>query len=123
MREICDKYGILLISDEVMSGWGEPGGGSPWTIGMLSRHHHHGEGSYLGYVPLGAVIVREKIAKYFDDKYLYAGLTYSGMPWHVPLRWRRSRPMNRRGSSITPGRSACSWPAFGRTEVQTPGDW
>ena len=36
------------------------------------------KGITSGYVPLGAVIVREKIAKFFDDKMLYAGLTYSG---------------------------------------------
>jgi len=36
------------------------------------------KGITSGYVPLGAVIVREKIAEFFDDKYLYAGLTYNG---------------------------------------------
>jgi taurine--2-oxoglutarate transaminase len=36
------------------------------------------KGITSGYIPLGAVIVREKIARYFDDKYLYAGLTYNG---------------------------------------------
>jgi taurine--2-oxoglutarate transaminase len=79
MREICDKYGILLISDEVMSGWGRTG---TW----FAVDHWHvvpdiittAKGLTSGYVPLGAVIVRDKIARFFDDKYLYAGLTYNG---------------------------------------------
>jgi taurine--2-oxoglutarate transaminase len=79
MREICDKYGILLISDEVMSGWGRTG---QWFAvdnwGVVPDIITTAKGITAGYVPLGAVIVREKIARFFDDKYLYAGLTYSG---------------------------------------------
>jgi len=79
MREICDKYGILLISDEVMSGWGRTG---TWFAvdnwGVVPDMITTAKGLTSGYVPLGAVIVREKIARFFDDKYLYAGLTYSG---------------------------------------------
>jgi taurine--2-oxoglutarate transaminase len=79
MREICDKHGILLISDEVMSGWGRTG---TWFAvdnwGVVPDIITTAKGLTSGYVPLGAVIVREKIARFFDDKYLYAGLTYSG---------------------------------------------
>lgn len=79
MREICDKYGIVLISDEVMSGWGRTG---RWFAvdnwGVVPDIITTAKGITSGYVPLGAVIVREKIAKHFDDKYLYAGLTYNG---------------------------------------------
>jgi taurine--2-oxoglutarate transaminase len=79
VREICDKYGILLISDEVMSGWGRTGkwfavdnwGVEPDMITMA-------KGMTSGYVPLGAVIVSEDISEFFEDKFLYAGLTYSG---------------------------------------------
>ncbi len=79
MREICDRYGILLISDEVMSGWGRTGkwfAVDHWNVvpDMITT----AKGITSGYVPLGAVIVREKIAKYFDDHVLFAGLTYSG---------------------------------------------
>lgn len=79
VREICDKYGILLISDEVMSGWGRTGkwfAVDNWNVApdIITT----AKGITSGYVPLGAVIVSEKIAKFFDDKYLYAGLTYSG---------------------------------------------
>jgi taurine---2-oxoglutarate transaminase len=79
MREICDKYGILLISDEVMSGWGRTGewfAVDNWDV--VPDIITTAKGLTSGYVPLGAVIVREKIARFFDDKYLYAGLTYSG---------------------------------------------
>lgn len=79
MREICDKYEILLVSDEVMSGWGRTG---EWFAvnhwGVVPDIITTAKGITSGYVPLGAVIVREKIAKFFDDKVLYAGLTYNG---------------------------------------------
>ena len=79
MREICDKYGILLISDEVMSGWGRTGtwfAVDHWNV--VPDIITTAKGRTSGYPPLGAVIVREKIARFFDDKYLYAGLTYNG---------------------------------------------
>jgi taurine---2-oxoglutarate transaminase len=79
VREICDKYGILLISDEVMSGWGRTGewfAVDNWNV--VPDIITTAKGITSGYVPLGAVIVSEKIAKFFDDKYLYAGLTYNG---------------------------------------------
>jgi taurine--2-oxoglutarate transaminase len=79
VREMCDKYGILLISDEVMSGWGRTGewfAVDNWDV--VPDIITTAKGITSGYVPLGAVIVREKIARFFDDKYLYAGLTYSG---------------------------------------------
>lgn len=81
VREICDKYGILLVSDEVMSGWGRTGkwfAVDHWNVvpDMITT----AKGITSGYVPLGAVIVSEPIGKYFDDKMLYCGLTYSGHP-------------------------------------------
>ncbi len=79
VREICNKYGILLISDEVMSGWGRTG---KWFAvdnwGVVPDIITTAKGITSGYLPLGAVIVSEPIAKFFDDKYLYAGLTYNG---------------------------------------------
>jgi taurine--2-oxoglutarate transaminase len=79
IREMCDKYGILLISDEVMSGWGRTGewfAVDHWRV--VPDIITTAKGLTSGYVPLGAVIVREKIAKFFDDRVLYAGLTYNG---------------------------------------------
>jgi taurine--2-oxoglutarate transaminase len=79
VRELCDKYGILLISDEVMSGWGRTG---KWFAvdnwGVTPDIITTAKGITSGYVPLGAVIVTDKIAQFFEDKYLYAGLTYNG---------------------------------------------
>lgn len=79
MREICDKYGILLISDEVMSGWGRTGkwfAVDNWNV--VPDIITTAKGITSGYMPLGVVIVSEKIADYFDDHVLYAGLTYNG---------------------------------------------
>jgi len=79
VREICDKYGILLISDEVMSGWGRTGqwfAVDNWKV--VPDIITTAKGITSGYVPLGAVIVSDKIAEFFEDKYLYAGLTYNG---------------------------------------------
>ena len=81
VREICDKYDILLIADEVMSGWGRTGkwfAVDNWNVvpDMITT----AKGLTSGYVPLGATIVTDKIADYFEDKMLWCGLTYSGHP-------------------------------------------
>ena len=81
IRQICDKYGILLISDEVMSGWGRTGkwfAVDNWNVtpDIITT----AKGLTAGYVPLGAVIVTDTIADYFEDKMLWCGLTYSGHP-------------------------------------------
>jgi taurine--2-oxoglutarate transaminase len=81
IREICTKYGILLISDEVMSGFGRTGewfAVNNWEVvpDMITM----AKGITSGYVPLGAVHVSERISQYFDDKMLWCGLTYSAHP-------------------------------------------
>jgi taurine--2-oxoglutarate transaminase len=81
IREICNKYGILLISDEVMSGWGRTGkwfAVDNWNV--VPDIITTAKGITSGYVPLGAVIISEPIANYFEDKMLWCGLTYSGHP-------------------------------------------
>jgi taurine--2-oxoglutarate transaminase len=81
IREICNKYGILLVSDEVMSGWGRTG---KWFAvdnwGVVPDMITTAKGITSGYVPLGALIVSDKIAAHFDNKMLWCGLTYSGHP-------------------------------------------
>jgi taurine--2-oxoglutarate transaminase len=81
LRRIADKYGILLIDDEVMSGFGRTG---KW-FGV----DHHGvtpdimaiaKGLTSGYLPLGGTVLTDTIAKYFDDNPLVVGLTYSAHP-------------------------------------------
>jgi taurine--2-oxoglutarate transaminase len=81
IREICNKYGILLISDEVMSGWGRTGkwfAVDNWDV--VPDIITTAKGITSGYVPLGAVIVTGEIAQYFEDRMLWCGLTYSGHP-------------------------------------------
>lgn len=81
VRELCDRYGILLIADEVMSGFGRTGqwfgvdyhGVEPDMIATA-------KGITAGYLPLGALIVSDKIAAHFDNKPLMIGLTYSAHP-------------------------------------------
>ncbi len=81
VREICDRYGIVYIADEVMSGFGR--------TGRWFAFHDHGvtpdlvtfaKGVNSGYVPLGGVILNEQIAATFEDRYYPGGLTYSGHP-------------------------------------------
>jgi taurine---2-oxoglutarate transaminase len=81
IREVCDKYGILLIADEVMAGFGRTGkwfGVDNWDVvpDILSV----AKGINSGYIPLGAMIVRKPIADWLRDKYFAGGLTYSGHP-------------------------------------------
>src|SRR5881296_3557952 len=81
IREVCDHHGILLIADEVMAGFGRTGkwfGVENWDIvpDILTV----AKGINSGYVPLGAMIVREPIAEWVRDKFFAGGLTYSGHP-------------------------------------------
>lgn len=81
VKDICEKYGILFIADEVMSGFGR--------TGKMFGVDHHGitpdlmclaKGLTSGYLPLGGVVVTDKIADYFNDKPMIIGLTYSAHP-------------------------------------------
>ena len=81
MREIADKYGILLVDDEVMSGFGRTGewfGIDNW--GVVPDVMTMAKGLTAGHVPLGAVTVSREIADHFEDRMLPLGLTYSGHP-------------------------------------------
>jgi taurine--2-oxoglutarate transaminase len=78
VREICNKYNVVLIADEVMSGFGRTG---KWfgidNYNVVPDIMVMAKGLTSGYLPLGAVTTNEKISKYFDDKMLACGLTYS----------------------------------------------
>jgi taurine--2-oxoglutarate transaminase len=81
IREVCDRHGILLIADEVMAGFGRTGkwfAVDHWDVvpDILTM----AKGINSGYVPLGAMAVREPIATWLQDKYFAGGLTYSGHP-------------------------------------------
>jgi len=81
VRDICDKYGILMIDDEVMSGFGRTGK-------MFGIDHHDttpdimclAKGLTSGYLPLGGVVVTDKIAEHFNENPMIIGLTYSAHP-------------------------------------------
>ena len=81
MRKLCDKYGILMIADEVMSGFGRTGewfACDHWKVvpDLLCM----AKGLTSSYVPLGAVGLRHHIAQYFQEKVFYGGLTYNSHP-------------------------------------------
>ncbi len=81
LREMCDKYGILLVADEVMSGFGRTG---QWFAvdhwGVAPDMMTLAKGLTSGYIPLAALVVSEPIARYFDDTVLLGGLTYGSHP-------------------------------------------
>ncbi len=81
VRALCDKYGILLICDEVMSGFGRTGewfAVDHWDVqpDMITM----AKGLTSGYAPLGAVAMTTEIANHFNDKKFVGGLTYNGHP-------------------------------------------
>ncbi|WP_298903846.1 aminotransferase class III-fold pyridoxal phosphate-dependent enzyme [uncultured Psychroserpens sp.] len=81
VRELCDTYGIMMIDDEVMSGFGR--------TGKMFGIDHHGvtpdfmclaKGLTSGYLPLGGLVVTDEIAEYFNEVPMTIGLTYSAHP-------------------------------------------
>ena len=81
VRELCDRFGILYIADEVMCGFGRTGS---WFA-----YHDHGvrpdlvtfaKGVNSGYVPLGGVVINEAVSAFFNERVYPGGLTYSGHP-------------------------------------------
>jgi taurine--2-oxoglutarate transaminase len=81
VRALCDKYRILLIADEVMSGFGRTGewfAVNHWNVkpDIMTM----AKGLTSGYAPLGCVAMRPEIAATFNDKVFEGGLTYNGHP-------------------------------------------
>jgi taurine--2-oxoglutarate transaminase len=81
IREICDRHGVLLIADEVLSGFGRTG---RWFAvdhdGVTPDLLTLAKGLTAGYVPGGAVVASDRIAGYFDDHVLVCGLTSYAHP-------------------------------------------
>jgi taurine--2-oxoglutarate transaminase len=81
VRQLCDRYGILLIADEVMSGFGRTG---RWFAvdhwGVVPDLMTMAKGLTSGYAPLGAVAMRPEIAAAFDQRIYQGGLTYNAHP-------------------------------------------
>jgi taurine---2-oxoglutarate transaminase len=81
VRDLCTKYGILMVADEVMSGFGRTGewfAVDHWRVvpDLITM----AKGLTSAYVPLGAVGMRRGIADHFNDKVFYGGLTYNSHP-------------------------------------------
>ncbi len=81
VREICDRHGIVYIADEVMVGFGRVG---EWFavnhFGVVPDLITFAKGVNSGYVPLGGVVISQRIASHFDTVAFAGGLTYSGHP-------------------------------------------
>lgn len=81
VRSLCNRYGILMIADEVMSGFGRTGkwfAVDHWNVvpDMITM----AKGLTSGYAPLGAVAMRDEIAEFFNDRVYQGGLTYNAHP-------------------------------------------
>ena len=81
MRELCDRYGIILILDEVMAGFGRTGRWFAFEgYDVVPDLITFAKGVNSGYVPVGGVIISDEISATFDDRVFPGGLTYSGHP-------------------------------------------
>jgi taurine---2-oxoglutarate transaminase len=81
LRALCDKHGIMLILDEVMAGFGRTGkmfAANHWDVvpDMMTV----AKGLTSAYMPLGAVLMRDKVAAHFEKNVFYGGLTYNSHP-------------------------------------------
>ncbi|WP_427869722.1 aspartate aminotransferase family protein [Leucobacter luti] len=81
VRAICDKYGILMICDEVMVGFGRTGEWFAYqAFDVKPDLVTFAKGVNSGYVPLGGVVISEQVHSAFEDRAFPGGLTYSGHP-------------------------------------------
>jgi len=81
LRQICDANGVLLIADEVMSGWGRTGrwfAVDHWDV--LPDILVTAKGITSAYIPLGLCATTRKVASYFDDHFFSHGHTYEAHP-------------------------------------------
>jgi taurine--2-oxoglutarate transaminase len=81
VRDLCDKYGILMVADEVMAGFGRTGrwfAVDHWDV--VPDLMTMAKGLTSSYLPLGAVAMNGKVAEAMDTKMFYGGLTYSSHP-------------------------------------------
>jgi len=81
VRELCTKYGIVMIADEVMAGFGRTGewfAVNHWDV--VPDLMCTAKGLTSSYLPLGAVAIKPEIAAHFEDTVYYGGLTYNSHP-------------------------------------------
>lgn len=81
VRDICDRFGIVFVADEVMAGFGRTGAWFAFDHwGVQPDLITFAKGVTSGYVPLGGVVISDAIAHTFDRRAYPGGLTYSGHP-------------------------------------------
>ncbi len=81
LRKLTEKHGILLVLDEVMTGFGRTGAAFGATrFGVVPDMITFAKGVTSAYLPLGGILVRESLARTFDTRALPSGHTYSGHP-------------------------------------------
>jgi taurine--2-oxoglutarate transaminase len=81
LREICDEHSVLLIADEIMTGFGRTGrwfAMQHWDV--VPDLMTMAKGLTSAYLPLGAVALSEKVSSVLDNQMIYCGLTYSAHP-------------------------------------------
>jgi len=86
VRRITEQHGIILIFDEVMTGFGRTG--APFAaqrFGVTPDMITFAKAVTSAYVPLGGVLVRESLARHFDNNVLWCGHTFSGHPFAVAV--------------------------------------
>ncbi|MGQ3032103.1 MAG: aminotransferase class III-fold pyridoxal phosphate-dependent enzyme, partial [Ferrovibrionaceae bacterium] len=79
LRDICDRHGILLVFDEVMTGFGRVGRAfAAVRLGVVPDMLTFAKGASASYTPLGGVLVREGVAQFFDETLFDVGHTHAG---------------------------------------------
>ncbi|BDE05161.1 putative aminotransferase [Vulcanimicrobium alpinum] len=118
LRALCDRHGILLILDEVMTGFGRTGSTfASETFGVVPDLMTFAKGVTSAYVPLGGVLVRERYATAFDAKPLPGGHTYSGHPLAMAAGVAAIRAYQE-GGFFTRGRAIEQWLRAGLEAVR-----
>jgi taurine--2-oxoglutarate transaminase len=96
LRKICDEYGVLMIADEVMSGWGRAGEWFAMNLwGVTPDILTTAKGITGAYVPLGLCATSEKIGDFFQDHYFAHGHTYEAHPMTLAPAVATIREMQR----------------------------
>jgi len=79
VRELCDRHGILLVYDEIMTGFGRTGAAfAAQRFGVAPDLLSFAKGASSSYTPLGGVLVREGVARHFDTELFDVGHTHAG---------------------------------------------
>jgi taurine--2-oxoglutarate transaminase len=128
IREVCDRHGILLVLDEVMAGFGRTGrwfACENWDV--VPDIITVAKGINSGYVPLGAMIIREHLKEWVRSRFFPGGLTYAGHPLACASAVASIEAFQEEGSSRTPRTSVptsarvCA--ASRRASVDRRGAW